>query len=364
MSYRQYTKCTTISGFVGFTWVQYVMTGGALVVAGLLAAIVGVAFVPGAEIAALSAIIAYCLWWLYQRLICLGGDVCAVGFVLSVETPDEKSGLDSFDTDYSLNLVLAPTTVGISQEDLEKSPLQGYLVKKTSDIASYSFLGYHLPFSGDLVQKFADPASYPPYSGFITTACMHAEFEGGGVYDLLQACYAALALATAAAVACAVPIIGWIACAILSIAAGVVTLAGIFNALNDKGNPADVNPCVTSVHAAGSPDGAGADVLVVKGTWVYDSAHTGWNEIHPIKQCQLIGTMIDQGWNTIQVAKDPSPVIQHIPDMRQFIDTWCGMLADACDPGTIANQQLPQNQWLIHPLVDGCEPIEPPPPPR
>jgi hypothetical protein len=191
---------------------------------------------------------------------------------------------------------------------------------------------------------------------------MHAEFEGGGVYDLLQACYAALALATAAAVTCAVPIIGWIACLILSIAAGVVTLAGALNALNDRGNPADVNPNITSVHAAGTPDGSGADVLVIKGTWVYDSAHTGWNEIHPIKQCQLIGTMIDQGWNAIQIAKDPKPVILRIPDMRQFIDTWCGMLGDAVDPGTIRNQQLPQNQWAIHPLVDGCEPTEPPPP--
>lgn len=36
--------------------------------------------------------------------------------------------------------------------------------------------------------------------------------------------------------------------------------------------------------------GRGADILVVKGSWVYDSAHEGWNEIHPIKHCQTIGT--------------------------------------------------------------------------
>ncbi len=109
MSYRQYTKCASISAFVGFMWVQYVMLGGAAIVAGYLTYILGAAFVPGLLITILSAIIAYCLWWLYDRLICLGSDVCAVGFVLSVEPPDEKSGPDAYDTDYSLNLVLPPT---------------------------------------------------------------------------------------------------------------------------------------------------------------------------------------------------------------------------------------------------------------
>ena len=355
MSYRQYTKCTPISSFVGFTWVQYVMTGGALIIAGLIAALAGVAFIPGAEIAALSAIIAYCLWWLYQRLICLGGDVCAVGFLLSVETPEEKSGPDSFDTDYSLNLVLAPTEVGITQHDLEKSQPQGYLVHKTPDIAGYSFLGYTLPFTGDLVDKFSDPNAVPAYSKLMTTACMHAEFEGGGVFDLLQACYAALALATAAAIACAVPFFGWVVCAILSIAAAVVTVAGIFNALSDKGNPTDVDTNMTSVHAANTPDGEGADIVVVRGTWVYDSAHTGWNEIHPIKQCQVVGRRTGHSWDRMLVATDPRPIYADLFDPKKFVEDWCRILAEVDDPGTVASQQQAEHQWEIHPLVDGCQ---------
>src|SRR5262249_45975518 len=162
--------------------------------------------------------------WLYDRLICLGGDKCAVGFVLSVETPDEKSGFDSFDTDYSLNLVLPPTLVGASQWDVENSTPLGNLVKETADVANYYFAGYHLPFTGNLITKFSNG---DPYGGQFTTACLHAEFEGGGVYDLLQSCYTALALATAAAVACAIPVVGWVACLILSVAAVVITLAGI-----------------------------------------------------------------------------------------------------------------------------------------
>src|SRR6266576_6517812 len=122
MSYRQYTKCASIASFVGFTWVQYVMVGGTAVVAFLLATLLaGGVIVPVFLIAALTAIIAYCLWWLYDRLICLGGDVCAVGFVLTTEPPEDKTGLDSFDTDFSLNLVLAPTLVGTTQTELENS---------------------------------------------------------------------------------------------------------------------------------------------------------------------------------------------------------------------------------------------------
>jgi len=353
MSYRQYTKCVSISGFVGFTWVQYVMAGGAAVVAGLLALLLAGAIVPTLLITVLSGIIAYCLWWLYDRLICLGGDVCAVGFVLTVETPEEKSGLDSFDTDYSLNLVLAPTLVGTAQAQVESSSPQGQLVKETPDIAGYSFAGYQLPFQGNLITDFS---TGDPYGGQFVTACLHAEFEGGGVYDLLQACYAALALATAAAAACSIPVIGSLVCLILSVASAVVTLAGIVNALNDTGNPTDVDPNMTSVHAADGPDGSGADILVVKGTWVYDSAHEGWNEIHPIKQCQKIGTMLDQQWTEIQVGEKPNESFQYIADINAFVASWCALLATVTLTGTVTAQQRPENQWIIHPLVDGCQP--------
>ena len=360
MSYRQYTKCASISSFVGFQWVQYVMVGGAAVVGFFLATLLaGGVIVPVYLIAALSAIIAYCLWWLYDRLICLGGDVCVVGFVLTVETPDEKTGLDSFDTDYSLNLVLPPTLVGATQTEVENSAPLGNLVKETSDVSNYSFLGYHLPFQGDLITKFSNG---DPYGGQFTTACIHAEFEGGGVYDLLQSCQTALALATIAAAVCSIPVFGWIACLILSVAAAVITLTGIANALDDKGNPNDVNSNLLPIHPALSPDGDGADILVVKGTWVYDSAHEGWNEIHPIKQCQWAGSMSDQQWKEIQVSRNPD-IFQDIPDINAYVQGWCAMLATVTDPGTVASQQLPQNQWTIHPLVDGCQPAGSGPPP-
>jgi hypothetical protein len=357
MSYRQYTKCVDASNFVGFAYVQYVLAGGTAVAAGALALLLSGAFVPGLMIGALSGVIAYCLWWLYDRLICNGGDVCAVGFVLSYERPQDKSGLDAFDTDFSLNLVLPPTLVGVTQAHLAASAPLGNLVTEQSGVQNYSFLNYQLPFTGNLVTKF--PTGNPDGSQF-STATLHAEFEGAGVYDLLQACKAALALAVVAAAVCGIPIIGWIACTILSIVAGVVTLVGAVNALNDVGNPGDVNPMFNSspIHAANTPDGDGADILVVRGTWVYDSAHSGWNEIHPIKQCCRIGTMINQQWSEIQIAKNE---YISITDVQAWVAGWCGALLAVVSPPTLIAQAQPENQWSIHPLIDGCQPPGPPP---
>ena len=53
-----------------------------------LAAIAGALAVA----AVLLAVIAYCRWWLYDRLVCLGGDRCAIGMLLTVEPPENKSG--------------------------------------------------------------------------------------------------------------------------------------------------------------------------------------------------------------------------------------------------------------------------------
>jgi hypothetical protein len=298
----------------------------------------GASLVPALAMIVLAAIIAYCRWWLYDRLICLNGDVCAVGMLLSVETPDQKSGLDAFDTDYSLNLVLPPTEIGATQADVEKSP-EGVLVSPQQ--------GLDTP--GHTAQRWQNQP---------LTAVLHAEFEGAGVYDLLVACLAAFAFATAATAVCSIPIFGFVACLILLLIAAAITVAGVIIALNDKANPTDVNSNLADLHQL-DPTGL-ADIVVVQGTWVYDSAHEGWNEIHPIKQCQIIGKWFNS-WNSAPEFVPP-PGTNTLP----LVEQWCSMIADANSPGTKDNQTQPQNQWQIHPDIDGCEPggSPPPPPPR
>lgn len=332
MAYKQYTKCIDVNDYQVQIWqlAPGFVAAAAIAVVILLA---GGAIVPGVGVGLLLAIIAYCRWWLYGRLICLGKEVCAIGWVITVETPAEKSGLDKFDTDYSVNLCLAPFRLGATQAEVEVEPVQGWIVKETDSIKN----SVHptLDFAGLTAQQ---------YSNYKPTASCHAEFEGGGIWDLYQAAQAALPFAGAAAVVCSIPILGWVACAILGGIAAAITIAGIIAALNDTGSPSDVDPALGNEIHTNDPTGIGADILFVKGEWVYDSAHEGWNEIHPIRRAQRIGTW-GGSWEF------------GVGTVTQM----CDASARADDPATVANQQQPQNQWQIHPVIDGCTPRDTPP---
>ncbi|HEY8671373.1 MAG TPA: hypothetical protein VIL63_11075, partial [Terriglobales bacterium] len=276
MGYRQYTECVPYANWIGYAAVQ-VIVAAAVAAIPLLA---GASVVPGLLLILLAGILAYCRWWLYGRLICLGDDVCAVGYVLTIEPPSEKSFLDKFDTDYSFNLVLVPNLLGATQSDVEGT-FQGNLVAEQDTIKSHG-----LDWNGATAAQWQNS---PP------TAVLHCEFEGGGVYDLMLAVLAALGVAALAAILCAIPIVGWIACLILNLIAAAITLVGIVVALNDTANPNDLGTNLGELQV-NDATGRGADILVVQGGWVYDTAHEGWNEIHPIKQCQRIGTY-DGNWD-------------------------------------------------------------------
>jgi len=319
---KEYTSCISPSKHLGKVVAQAIIAAAVVAIGVLLA---GGAFVPGVGMAALAAVIAYCRWWLYDRLVCLGGERCAVGWVSKVEPPGNKSGLDRFDTDYSFNLVLAPQIEGAKQGTAETDGIQGELIR--NQLPGWDFTG---------VQE-------TQWSNR-KAAALHCEFEGGGVWELLQWALVAFGLATAATVACSIPVIGWIACAILGAAAAIVSIAGIISALNNTGDPNDVNPGLGEIHTADAA-GFGADILVVKGRWVYDSAHEGWNEIHPILHCQRIGTF-NGSWAGTAFA---------LPHTKAAVDHWCSAIARAQDPLTVAEQEKPENQWIVHPLIDGCD---------
>lgn len=319
---RQHTKCISVSNHLGKMAGQVII---AAAVAALPILLFGGAFVPGLAVVVLTAIIAYCRWWLYDRLVCLGGDRCAVGWVSKVEPPSKKSGLDSFDTDYSFNLVLAPHVEGATQASVESDGLQGDLVRQ------------HVPDDWDF--EGIDEGQWKNRP----SAALHAEFEGGGVYDLMIACLAALPFAIAATVVCAIPFFGWIACVILGAIAAAIFIAGVVVGLNDQGDPNDVDPGLGEIHT-NDETGRGADILVVRGTWVYDSAHEGWNEIHPILHCQRIGTW-SGSWSATEFAQ---------PHTMEAVSRWCEKVVEVDEPATTGAQLRAENRWEVHPTVDGC----------
>jgi hypothetical protein len=324
VAYVQYTKCVAPGDHTGLA-------------PGLIATAIGVVFalVSGAIFAALSigamtALVLYCRWWLFDRLVCLGGDRCAVGLLVATHPPSKKSGFDAFDTDYSIDLLLAPSKSG----DDDKTVLggfQGELIRQPATVS-----GHNWPWKGE----FADVPVVLPVGttpSIRKMPILHAEFEGGGVWVLYHFALAALAVVIAGTVLCMIPIIGWIACAIAALIALALVGIGALAALNDTGSPTDVDPTLDDLHSY-------KDVLLVRGTWVYDSAHEGWNEIHPIKHCQRILDGVSgalTGWPA---------------DIETRVRQWCAAVGEATSAVTVAAQGRPEHQWTVHPVVDGCQP--------
>jgi hypothetical protein len=118
-----------------------------------------------------------------------------------------------------------------------------------------------------------------------------------------------------------------------------------------------------------SYDGAGGEIrwgdpIAVRGRWVYDSAHSGYNEIHAVRTVQ----------KTFLAPPDPVGFIA-------FHDAWCSELSKVppsppptrdpqapppSTPGDIPMtpdqratsdaQNRDENRWVYHPAIDGCVP--------
>jgi hypothetical protein len=124
-------------------------------------------------------------------------------------------------------------------------------------------------------------------------AILEVEFEGASVWNLYQALLAALAVATAGAVIqaalCATVILcwlGWLISLALALIAMGISGIGVWNAVSDRSAEQDVNNQVGAIVP-------GVDVLVVRGTWVWDGGHIphGWNELHPVVYAQRIASV-------------------------------------------------------------------------
>ena len=103
------------------------------------------------------------------------------------------------------------------------------------------------------------------------------------------------------------------------------------------------------------------DSIVVRGRWVYDGGHDGYNEIHAVRTVQ----------------KTPAAPLNDEAKFKAFHDDWCRELgkvppgepppagtsstpATGGSPLTPAQQATrdaqsrPENRWTYHPAIDGC----------
>jgi hypothetical protein len=190
-------------------------------------------------------------------------------------------------------------------------------------------------------------AQGPPPAG---AGIFEVEFEGSGVWDLYQALLVASVPAAIAAATCWIPIIGWIICLIASLVALAIVGIGALIAQTDS------SPDVT---VSGGTIHPGQDVLFVMGRWVLDSAHSGWNELHPVIAAQKVGSVDHANVVTGDpwVGTDFADPVK----LQTMLNAMCNLTGEAGSALTIAGQALPQNQWTLHPLVDGCTPAPAPP---
>lgn len=332
MSFKQYTQCVLPQNYNGMNeYVQAVIggliPGGAAAIWAIVAGEPWCAFFA-LEIFAMAGIVAFCEWWLYDRLICLGGDRDAIGMLVSIEPATGKSGLGAFDTDYSINLLPYDNPPGVSQSIAENRPPYGELIKEQ---AATRDLG--IPFEGESATDTATG---------IESAVLHAEFEGAGIRDLEIGATIGLGLAEAALIACVLipgPI-GAIVGGILAFLALLAALIGGLLGLGDTGDPSDVDPNLGQLHTNDPDNGnLGADLLYVQGTWVFDTFHEGWNEIHPVKVCTRVGRW-DGEWPD---------------DFGTTVDQTKDGFDDAGKDETKEEQKRPEHGWHVHPDVDGCE---------
>jgi len=347
MTFRQYTECIERENFTHITdgmWngiIQAALIGLNVTIGTTLAALIFVlarqvdvspaCFWFLAEVYVMAAAVGYCYWWLYGRLICISspdhpvdsaGDHLAIGLLINTEPPGSGGFIDNIDNDYSVGILPCPLPLGAKRAQVVQNSPFGYLVDGDSWAVNNG-----LPFAGE---QAVCPGDEKCPHGPNCSEVLHCEFEGRGMYDIFLAAQAALFFAVAALFACLIDTpVGMLIALILAILSLLALVAGWIVGQFDAGDPSDDNPNAGELTQC-------TDVLMIKGHWVYDSLHTGAFELHPVTFC-------------CKASCDSGNVIL-------LRDRWEDAINDATSPATLVSQKQPQNQWQVHPLIDGCQP--------
>jgi hypothetical protein len=341
-TFRKYTECRQPADF-DFQFSPYsaalILALVAAVVAPLLV-LTNLVLVPIA-IGAAILLIAGARFYLYERLVCLGPLQTAIGVVSGVTRASaRRTLLDKYgDDDATMGVFLSPGPTDFSSpiDDYWNSS-QGELIRPNSAVVNIG-----LPYASST----GDHRTY--------VMRLHCEFEGSGVYEFLQwlklvlvLLLALLALLLLAPQAAALLILFL---KLLALLFGSFGLANFFLP-GVEGDPTDVNPDLRDLKSG--------DMVVVTGDWIYDSGHVGWNEIHAVHSCQRMS----DGSGVILLKLNPDGTwpadiggglgldAVHLP---MTLARWKQAIADATVAVKGGSRNDPANDWILHPIVDGCK---------
>jgi hypothetical protein len=338
-TFRKYTECVKPQDYTSIPYGGAIVAALVAVVIAPFILVTNLILVPLA-IAADILLIAGAHFYLYGRLVCLDGLQTAMGVVAGVTPPSTGRTLfDKYgDDDATMGIFLAggPTNFDSDLDAYWNAP-QGKLIAPSPAILN---VGLSYPTSGNDLK-------YQKH--------LHCEFEGSGIYEFLQwvklvlvILLAILALLLAAPAAAALLILFLKLLALLFGAFGIVNifLPGA------AGDPTDVNPDLRNLSEG--------DIVVVTGDWIYDSGHSGWNEIHAVHSCQrmsgndgvILARLNPDGTWPADIGDGMGLDPAHL---QVTLDRWKAALADATAAVNGGNQDAPANNWIIHPLIDGCK---------
>lgn len=318
----------------------------------LTALIVGVASgvignpIGGAVSAALwiAAVFDLCRFLEGGKLICYELKVCVIGrLVKLIPVGADKSFPDTMDDDFTFNIVPSPHASTESVATVVANDLyQGKYIQRQPGPDSLG-LGYE----GESVQ-FTDLEN--------ETEVLHCEVKGCRVHDVCIVLKVMSFPTAAAAVICSIPVIGWLACLIvLAIVLVITALAvAIAWAATHNGDLNDVLDPNSGTLTAADPDtGLGGDIILVRGDWVFDAGHGGWNEIHPVRYVQKLNIPAEFHGAT------PADMALVERFKKEILDPWCFEVERTDDPKVREDQKKSENSWYIHPSIDGCREPEP-----
>ncbi len=337
--YQKFTQCTSISGYVPLKTAYFAALIALIPLLGVwLALATSLVLLPVLITLVLGAI-AFCTWYLYHRLICLNPkEVCAIGVVTNVLRPGFSSIFSKVgDNDATINILLAPGPLNYNQDiPAYTSQPQGNLIAEQAYITNANLPYVTSGSSDDLNHRKG----------------LHCEFEGNGIAVLLAFAEAMLVILLAVlaltlfAGPWAAPLI-WL----LEIIAAMLGASGLFN---DFANP----PVAEGTNQQGTPGTvATGQIVLVSGDWIYDGGHSGWNEIHAVHNCQVL---LDPGLDLSDPNVAWPAVLSGMPfvtdaDVTAAVNFLCQLQSQAGGAVKGGSMADPGNNWVVHPVVDGCQ---------
>ena len=328
-------KCVSKDNYKGLTSViALAILSGVLSLMTAADVIAGVLFV--------AAIFELCAFLHGGKLICIQENACTIGRIMElIPVGADKSGFETIDDDFTFNILPSPhSPVELRSEMTMSDPYQGPFLapQPPSDDLGLGFMGVSVQFTNI------------PHD----TEVFHVEVKGCRVHDVCTVLKVMSFGAPIVAAICSIPLIGWVVCLIAALIWLAITAVSVAIAWAAAHN-GDINdvydPAAGTLTAADPTTGEGGDVVLVSGDWVYDAGHSGWNEIHPIRHVQRLTPVVNARFRGMGKA-DPTLVEAF---KKEVLDVWCGHVGMSSDPLVIEEQKKPENQWHIHPLIDGCE---------